>query len=294
MALNDTDIQEKDVRRFQDTIRDCSSYDFGEYSVSSLKRRLFKVLEQYGTDMNTLTGIIRKDPQTLEEVVKKLMVSTTELFRDPPVWKVVMEELLTMFREQPAIRIWHPGCSTGQEVYSMMILLDQVGLLDRAELFASDINTDVMETAKKGVYRLRFNREYLENFSRVFSEPPVADPDSKFAPYDKYFRIDELSDSIVMHNFLRKKPKYSKIDLVQDENLFKQEFDMIICRNVIIYFNFELQNKVLHLFHRSMGKNGLLVLGKHESIIGPGSNLFKKKGQLYVKISANNNRVSMV
>jgi chemotaxis protein methyltransferase CheR len=97
-----------------------------------------------------------------------------------------------------------------------------------------------------------------------------------------------------MHNFLRKKPKYSKIDLVQDENLFQQEFDMIICRNVIIYFNFELQNKVLHLFHRSMGKNGLLVLGKHESIIGPGSNLFKKKGQLYVKISANNNRVSMV
>ena len=294
MALNDTDIQEKDVRRFQDTIRDCSSYDFGEYSVSSLKRRLFKVLEQYGTDMNTLTGIIRKDPQTLEEVVKKLTVSTTELFRDPPIWKGIMEELLAVFRERPAIRIWHPGCSTGQEVYSMMILLDQVGLLDRAELFASDINTDVMEVAKKGAYRLRFNREYLENFSRVFSETSVADHSGKFASYDKYFTIDELGDSIAMHGFLRKKPRYRKIDLVQDDNLFQQEFDMIICRNVIIYFNFELQNKVLHLFHRNLSKNGLLVLGKHESIIGPGSNLFKKKGQLYVRQSANNNRVSMV
>ncbi len=293
MALNDTGIQDKDIRSFQNAIRDCSAYNFNEYSLNSLKRRLFRVLEQYGTDIKTLTSIIRKDPQALEEVVKKLTVSTTELFRDSQVWKDLMNELRSSFMERAMIRIWHPGCSTGQEVYSMMILLDQLGMLEKAEILASDINTDVLESAKTGTYSLRFNREYLENFNRALSvEGPKGT--GPFGAYEKYFTLNERDDTLTMKSFLRNKPQYKKIDLVQNDNIFQQDFDMIICRNVIIYFNQDLQNKVLRLFHRNLRKEGLLLLGKHESIIGSCSNLFSKKGHLYVRQSLNNNRARAI
>jgi len=152
MGLNDSDILETDIERFHKAITEYSAYDFSDYSVNSMKRRLFKIMEEYGTDMNRLIKIISNDAPALEEVVKKLTVNTTELFRDPPIWKSIMHHLLTSYNDYSLIRIWHPGCSTGQEVYSMMILLDQIGLLQRSEIFASDINTDVMETAKKGTF----------------------------------------------------------------------------------------------------------------------------------------------
>ncbi|MEX0982037.1 MAG: CheR family methyltransferase [Bacteroidales bacterium] len=289
MGLNDSDIQETDIKRFHEAITEYSAYDFSDYSVNSIKRRLFKIMEEYGTDMNRLIKIISNDAPALEEVVKKLTVNTTELFRDPPVWKSILHHLLTSFNDQSTIRIWHPGCSTGQEVYSMMILLDQVGLLQRSDIFASDINTDVMEIAKKGTYRLRFNREYVENFDKVFSEEVNIVSGIEFAPHEKYLTIEEIKDRISMQTFLRKKPIYKKIDLVKDNHHIHQKFDIVICRNVIIYFNYALQNRVLHQFHRTMNRNGLLVLGSHESIIGPCRDLFGKKDILYVRKPEKNN-----
>ncbi len=283
MGLNDSDIKETDIERFHEAITEYSAYDFSDYSVNSMKRRLFKIMEEYGTNMDRLIKIISNDAPALEEVVKKLTVNTTELFRDPPIWKSIMHHLLTSFNDYSTIRIWHPGCSTGQEVYSMMITLDQLGLLQRSEIFASDINTDVMETAKKGSYRLRFNREYIENFDLVFSEEVGTLSGIKFAPHEKYLTIDEAKDRITMQNFLREKPVYKKIDLVKDAHRIPQKFDLVICRNVIIYFNYALQNRVLHLFHRNMTKNGLLVLGSHESIIGPCRDLFGKMDLFYVR-----------
>lgn len=288
MAPNNSDIQEKDIRKFQETISEYSAYDFSDYSVNSLKRRLFKITEQYGTDINTLINIIGSDPSLLEEVVKKLTVSTTELFRDPLIWKGIMNILQSDFSAYPTIRIWHPGCSTGQEVYSMMILLDQLGLLEKSEIYASDINTDVMKTAVKGAYRLRFNREYIDNFNTVFAASTDHLPSANFNSFEKYLTIDEVGDSIVMKNFLREKPVYKKIDLVKNNNLFNVKFDLVMCRNVIIYFNYELQNKVLQHFYSNMNDHSLLVLGMHESIIGPCSRLFQKKDIFYFRKNLNN------
>src|SRR6056297_515635 len=134
MGLNDSDIQETDIKRFHEAITEYSTYDFSDYSVNSMRRRLFKIMEEYGTDMDRLIKIISTDAPALEEVVKKLTVHTTELFRDPPVWKSILYNLLSCFSDYSTIRIWHPGCSTGQEVYSIMILLDQAGLLHKSEI----------------------------------------------------------------------------------------------------------------------------------------------------------------
>jgi chemotaxis protein methyltransferase CheR len=277
------EIQDKDVKDFQNAIAEYSPYDFSGYSVNSLKRRLEKISEEYDSSIDRLIRTISKDPLALEEVIKKITVNTTELFRDPRVWNSILHHLLPRFTVQSTLHIWHAGCSTGQEVYSMMILLDQLNLLEQTKIYASDINTDVLEKAEQGSYRLRFNREYIDNYKKIFEMGQDDLKKQSYAPYDKYLKINESKDLIQMHDYLCKKPVFKKIDLVKDDNLFFINFDIIICRNVIIYFDYELQNKVLKLFHRNLRNNGCLILGLHESIIGPMTNLYTKEDNFYIK-----------
>ena len=277
------DIEDRDIKIFQETISDCSSYDFTDYSVNSLKRRISKVLEEYTTDFYSLIIRMRKDPEFIEELVRHITVNTTELFRDPAVWKKLLYNVLPRYNQLSSINIWHPGCSTGQEVYSMMILLDHIGLLDKRIIYASDINSDVLKVAEKGVYRYRFNKEYINNFKEVFSSVGNV-PETK-----TYFKVDETKDLIIMQDFLRKKPVYTKFDLAKDKNISNIKFDIIICRNVIIYFNYELQNRVLNMFRENLHSNGCLLLGLHESIIGPYSSSYIKDGQFYFKKDVSGN-----
>lgn len=277
------DIEDRDIKNFQEAISESSGYNFIDYSINSLRRRLDKVLKESKSDMDKLLQKVRSDPEFLESVVKQITVNTTELFRDPAVWKKLRYQVLPRFSHLSTINIWHPGCSTGQEVYSMMILLEHAGLLERSNIYASDINTDVMETAEKGLYRYRFNKEYVSNYTEIFNfYEPEKEKRGKEG-WKKYFKIDETKDLIIMQDHLRKKPEYKKIDLVTDGNLLHMKFDLIICRNVIIYFNYELQNRVLKMFHDSMQPNACLLLGLHESIIGPYTNIFAKDEQFYFK-----------
>ena len=157
----------KDIQSFQETIRDHSEYDFTQYSHTSLRRRLTRILLEFEMDMDELNGRMRNDGEFLERIVRKLTVHTTELFRDPDIWKKIKKQSLPSFRDKATIRIWHPGCSTGQEVYSMMMVLDDLELLEKTNIYGSDINPDVIETARKGRYKYHFNQSYLENFDRV-------------------------------------------------------------------------------------------------------------------------------
>ncbi len=240
-------------------------------------------MKDYNSDFSRLITTLESDTQALEEVVKKITVNTTELFRDPGIWQSIMLYLLPRFRKRTSINIWHPGCSTGQEVYSMMITLDQLGLLEKSNIYASDLNADVLELARTGAYRLRFNREYVDNFNDVFKRGIENKIQGKFKDYKAYFDINEARDLIQMHAFLCEKPVYKKLDLVNEDHSFQIDFDIVICRNVIIYFNYELQNRVLGMFHRTMKDNGCLVLGLHESIIGPSTSMFTKQDHFYVK-----------
>lgn len=277
------EVEEKDIRKFQFTIRDHSDYDFTEYSLTCLRRRLTRILLEYEMDMDQMTHAMRSDHLFLNEIVKKLTVHTTELFRDPDIWKRLKHELLPAYRDRSVIHIWHPGCSTGQEVYSMMMLLDEMGMLEKSHIYASDINPDVLEIAREGKYKYHFNQSYLENFQKVLFKGSEQQRGNLKKQWKKYFNIDETRDLIQMKEFLRHKPVYKKLDLVKDPNLFLVKFDLIVCRNVIIYFNDKLQNRVFRLFYDNMNPDGTLILGVHESIMGPFSKRFLKKEPFYQK-----------
>ena len=273
----------KDILNFQLTVREHSDFDFSDYSHTSLRRRLTRILLELEMDMDQLSLRMKNDREFLQKIMRKITVHTTEMFRDPDVWKRIKNDLLPRFSSQSTIRIWHPGCSTGQEVYSMMMVLDELELLERSEIYASDLHNEVLETAQKGVYRYRFNQCYLENFDKVMLNGEGSISWNQKKHWKKYFHIDETRDTIQMKEYLRQKPVYKKQDLVRDPNLFLVNFDLIVCRNVIIYFNTELQNRVFELFHQSLKQNGALLLGVHESILGACSKRFIRRDPFYYK-----------
>jgi len=171
----------------------------------------------------------------------------------------------------------------------MMMILEHLGMLDKSNIYASDINEDVLDAAQIGAYRYRFNKVYIKNFDEVFASVKDNDGKSIKADSKKYFKIDETRDLIIMKDKLRKKPVYKKNDLVKENNPFGVKFDLIICRNVIIYFNYELQNRILKMFHDNLASKGCLMLGMHESIIGPYTKIFTKDGQFYFRSRESDN-----
>jgi len=276
-------LSDKEVNYFVNAIKTASTYDFSEYSEKSLKRRILKLMQDNRMDIMTLVSKMKTDKIFLEKIVRDITVNTTELFRDPQVWQALRFRTLPKLKNNRNINIWHAGCSTGQEVYSMMILLNELDLLDKAKIFATDLNTEALNMAKKGEYRYRFNIGYLDNFDKVIKENPFNYDEYNEVAYDKYFKIDKVSDTIVMHDFLRQKPIFRKHDLVKGENLYFAKFDLILCRNVIIYFKYSLQNKVFNTFHSHLYNNGHLLLGMHETMLGEVAGKFEKKGQFYRK-----------
>jgi chemotaxis protein methyltransferase CheR len=276
-------LSDKEVNYFVNAIKTASTYDFSEYSEKSLKRRISKLMQDNRMDIMTLVSKMKTDKIFLEKIVRDITVNTTELFRDPQVWQALRFRVLPKLKNNRNINIWHAGCSTGQEVYSMMILLNELNLLDKAKIFATDLNTEALNMAKKGEYRYRFNIGYLDNFDKVIKENPFNYDEYNEVPYDKYFKIDKVSDTIMMHDFLRQKPIFRKHDLVKGENLYFAKFDLILCRNVIIYFKYSLQNKVFNTFHSHLYNNGHLLLGMHETMLGEVAGKFEKKGQFYRK-----------
>ncbi len=276
-------VSSEEVNKFIDAIKRVSTYDFSDYSERSFKRRLEKVLNDNRMNVDELINKLLKDKDFLERVIKDITVNTTELFRDPELWITLKYRILPKFRKNKSIFIWHAGCSSGQEIYSMLILLAELDLFDKAKVFATDINTDMLERAKEGEYRYRFNLQYLDNFDKVIKENPYNYEDVKDVPYERYFDIDKTQDAIRMKKFLRDKTVFRKHDLVNDKNIFYSKFDIIFCRNVIIYFNNNLQNKVLELFSNNLYRDGYMVLGAHESILGPVSNNFERTKGVYKK-----------
>jgi len=278
-------VSDEDVALLIYTLKTNSDYDFTDYAEKSFKRRIEKVLQDNNTDIFGLISRLKNDSVFMEEVVKDITVNTTELFRDTKAWHNLRYRILPRFKDNNVINIWHAGCSTGQEVYSMMILLSEMGLFDKAKIYATDLNTDVISNAKNGVYKYRFNLGYLDSFDKVIKENPYNYDEYRNVPYSKYFDIDKSQDTITMKPFLCEKPVFRKHNLVLNSNIFYTKFDLIFCRNVLIYFNNTLQNKVFDLFHRSLFDGGYLILGIHESMLGPMASKFEKKGSNYRKKS---------
>jgi chemotaxis protein methyltransferase CheR len=276
-------IPEKDIIRLQDAIHEVSTYNFSNYSYNSFYRRIEKIIEDFDTDIDSLIENIREDYNFLEKVVRNITVNTTEIFRDPETWFYVRQAIEKRYAQKDCINIWHAGCSTGQEVYSMMIILNEMNLLDKASIYASDINQKVLNTAISGKYKYHEMINYLDNFDKALNE---SENMKKFYPpveISKYIKFTKFNDTVQMADFLVEKPLFIKHDIVSCKNIFDKKFDIIMCRNVLIYFNHELQNRVITFFYENLDKNGSLIIGKHEGIMGPIAANFDKRDSIYYR-----------
>ncbi len=276
-------ILTEELIEFNQILKVNTKYDLSNYSTKSLTRRIDIILDDNKLNFNGLLYKIKNNKEFVEQIIKDITVNTTELFRDPKNWHCVKYKILPELAKRKTINIWHAGCSTGQEVYSMLILLKELDLFDKTNVYASDINKDVIDFAKKGTYKFRFNLNYLDNFDNVIKKNPFNYDDIKDIPYEKYFTIDKSNDVILMNNELKNKPRWAVGDLVKKENPFFIKYDLILCRNVLIYFDNYLQYNTIKLFNDSLYDNSYLMLGAHESIIGNGEIYFKKKNKFYIK-----------
>jgi len=241
-----------EINSLIDVISEVSTYDFSDYSEKSFKRRIEKVLDDHRISIDTLIEKISKNAQFLEQIIKEITVNTTEIFRDTQTWQVLKHEILKKYQNQETIDIWHAGCSTGQEVYSLLILLNEMGILEKARVIATDLNTDVIDVAKTGVYKFREIDEFVESYDAVMMTNPHDDVNHIGVPYQKYIYISKRKNIIKIKPQLLKKAEYYKHDIVQDGNIFGKKFDLIFCRNVLIYFNHKLQNQLFDFFYENI------------------------------------------
>ena len=273
-----------DVKNIARTLKEYTDFDITEYSEKSLKRRIERITSEYKMNPVSIVHKIKTDKKFARKLINDITVNTTELFRDPPMWYSLRYDIYPKLKNHAKISIWHAGCSTGQEVYSNIILMNELDILDKAMIFATDINDEVIEKAKKGEYRYRLNFEYLNNFDLVINKHPLNYEINRGVSYKKYFDIDRKNDLLKIKEQYRRIPMFRVHDLIKGEQEFLTKFDIIFCRNVLIYFNFNLQKRILRMFRKNMNKGAYLILGYHESIIEPIELGFEKKSNYYVAI----------
>lgn len=228
-------------------------YDFRNYAPASLKRRIWNAIRAEG--LTTVSGLQEKvlhHRDCLERLLLMLSVNVTAMFRDPSFYLAFRNVVVPLLRTYPFIRIWHAGCSTGEEVYSMAILLQEEGLYDRCRIYATDINEAVLKQAKAGIFPLKRMQDYTQNYhesggSRSFSE---------------YYTSGY--EHAIFSSFLKQNLVFSHHNLAGDGSF--NEFNVIFCRNVLIYFNKMLQERVQALFYKSLIRLGILGLGRQETL----------------------------
>jgi len=246
-------IEDEEIDLLLNDVFEIYGYDFANYSRASLKRRIIRLfaLDKFPS-FAELRYRVRTEEDYLKRFIEEITVNVTEMFRDPSFYKVLRTEILPGLGTKPFIRIWHAGCSTGEEVFSMAILLQEAGLLKKSLLYATDLNPSVLEKARKGIFPLNQMKQYSESYiasggTKDFSTYYTAN-------YGQAKLNEDLSEKIII----------STHNLVSDSSF--NEFDLILCRNVLIYFDKDLQERALKLFDESLGALGYLALGSKETL----------------------------
>ncbi len=228
-------------------------FDFRDYSSAHTKRRLENRLALSGLeDFGRMQHRLIHDEAFFNELLLDLSINVTEMFRDPWFYKTIREEVIPHLKTYPFIRSWHAGCSAGQEVYSMCIVLEEEGMKSRTQIYATDFNELILDKARAGIYPIEVIRDYTANYHQAGGRQSFSDYYS--AQYEHVIINQELKDKVL----------FSSHNLVTD-GVFG-EMNIIFCRNVLIYFNKDLQNKVLRLFYDALCPGGFLCLGSKESL----------------------------
>lgn len=252
MSVAPERISYEELEELISWINHIHGFDFRGYSRASLKRRVTRIMDMYSLELFDLKALLVNDLSFFEEFIVQITVNVTEMFRDPSFFRSLREKVTPYLNSFPRLKVWNAGCSTGEELYSFAILLKQEGLLDRSFLYGTDINPRVLEQAKTGVYSLSDMKQYSENYQGTAYSGSLAD----------YYTAQY--DAAAMNNELKKNTLFSVHNLVSD-GVFN-EFQIVSCRNVLIYFDHELQNRVLQLFYDSLCHFGFLCLGSKESL----------------------------
>ncbi|MBN2752261.1 MAG: protein-glutamate O-methyltransferase CheR [Rhodospirillaceae bacterium] len=255
MTINLTSLENErlEMRLLLEAIYQKSGYDFRGYASAHIKRRLEYVRKRAG--LSTFCEVAHKliwDSDFFDATLTALSINVTEMFRDPPFYSAIRQTVIPLLKTYPFIKVWHAGCASGQEVYSMAILLEEEGMKSRAQIYATDINPPVLETARQGIYPLDAVRQYTTNYQKSGGT----------ASFSEYYTADYESAAIKAS--LKNNILFSPHNLVTD-GIFG-EMNIIFCRNVLIYFGDELQNKAIKLFLNSLCNGGFLCLGTKESL----------------------------
>jgi chemotaxis protein methyltransferase CheR len=247
-------VDQEEIKELLLSIRLVYGYDFTDYAEASIRRRIEHFMKSRKiTVLGNLAKLILHDEKAFEEFIQELSVTVTEMFRDPTFYKSLRENVMKRLATYPFIKVWIAGCATGEEIYSIAILLQEEGLLSRSVIYATDINQKSLQAARDGVFPLDSMKTYTANYqkaggTRSFSEYYIA----KF-------------NSVMFDKSLKQNMVFAPHNLAVDKSF--NEFQMIICRNVLIYFNQQLQNRVIDLFYQSLCPFGFLGLGSKESLL---------------------------
>jgi chemotaxis protein methyltransferase CheR len=247
------DLEAVEIDLLAEGIYQAYGFDFRRYSRASLRRRVWRRVEAEG--VVTISGLLDRvlhDGGALQRLLTDLSVNVSAMFRDPGFFRVFRAKVVPILQTYPFLRVWNAGCSTGEETYSVAILLKEAGLYDRTRIYATDMNSDILEQARARSYSIAKMREYTANYiqaggTRSFSEYYVAD-----------------GDRVVFQQALAENVVFAQHNLVTDRSF--NEFHVIMCRNVMIYFDRELQSQVHDLLYESLAPLGVLGLGNRESL----------------------------
>lgn len=249
-------------------------YDFRGYAKASIRRRITNMLHKSGyRNYSEMQHALLHDERFFNNLLKEMTVNVTEMFRDPHVYREIRTAVLPLLKNHGPLKIWNAGCSTGEEAYSMSILLSEAGLPSTFQIYATDIDEHVLKEAQSGIFHLKKIKDFTSNYQRSGGVESFSDYFT--ARYDHAKIRESLKDPIVFFNH----------NLVTD-SIFN-EIDLILCRNVLIYFGAELQERVFKLFWESLCPGGVLCLGSKESLMFSGYTdkfeVFDAKNKIYIK-----------
>jgi len=246
-------ISDEDVEVLLLDLHSKHGYDFLDYSRASMKRRLNRlvVMDKFPSFAEMRYRLIN-DEFYLRRFIEEITVNVTEMFRDPEFFKYLRLNIIPTLGTYPFIRIWIAGCASGEEAYSIAILLKEANLLEKSIIYATDLNPRVLERAKSGIFPMKYIKQYSENYLAS----------GGYEDFSSYYSAKY--DVVIFNESLRRKIVFSTHNLVSDSSF--NSFQLILCRNVLIYFNTHLQSRVFDLMDRSLDNLGYLALGTKETL----------------------------
>jgi len=267
-------FNDQELKQLLESIKLVHGYDFTDYAEASVRRRVEHFISTRKIEsFEKLGKMVLQNEELLEAFIQQVSVTVTEMFRDPDFYKSLRENVMVRLATYPFIKIWIAGCATGEEVYSVAILLKEAGLLDRSLIYATDINQKSLQIARDGIYSVENMKSHTANYQKSGGTEPFSD----------YYK--SKYNSVLIDKSLKGNVVFSVHNLAIDKSF--NEFQLIICRNVLIYFKQQLQNRVFNLFHDSLCHFGFLGLGNKETIMfSDVSNSFDevdRKEKIYIK-----------